>query len=104
MTLEVVLLCAETTQMVRAQQGDYVGVVKETQAEIKAVVDDWIAEQVSPPPQIPPAAHTVEKSRGRLEMRELWLVPAQDLGSCLADVWKWHDVQQIGWVRRCRQI
>jgi len=46
----------------------------------------------------------VEKSRGRIEIRELWLVPAGDLGWDLADVWKWQDVQQRGWVRRQRQV
>jgi len=48
-TLDAGLLCAETTQVIHAQQGDYVGVVKGNQAEIKAAVDDWIAEQVFSP-------------------------------------------------------
>ncbi len=46
----------------------------------------------------------MEKSRGRLEIRELWLVSAADLGPYLADVWGWQDVQQVGWVRRRRQV
>jgi hypothetical protein len=45
----------------------------------------------------------VEKSRGRIEIRELWLVPAGALGPYLAEIWKWQDVQQLGWVRRQRQ-
>jgi hypothetical protein len=45
-TLDAGLLCAETTQVIRAQQGDYLGVIKGNQAEIKAAIDDWIAEQV----------------------------------------------------------
>ncbi len=48
-TLDAGLLCAETTQVIRAQQGDYLGVVKGNQAEIKGAVDDWIAEQVFSP-------------------------------------------------------
>ncbi len=48
-TLDAGLLCAETTQVICAQQGDYLGVVKGNQAEIKAAVDDWIAEQVFSP-------------------------------------------------------
>jgi len=48
-TLDAGLLCAETTQVVRAQQGNYVGVVKGNQAEIKTAMDDWIAEQVFSP-------------------------------------------------------
>ncbi len=46
----------------------------------------------------------MEKSRGRIEIRELWLVPAGALGPYLADVWQWQDVQQLGWVRRRRQV
>ncbi len=48
-TLDAGLLCAETTQVIRAQPGDYLGVVKGNQAEIKAAVDDWIAEHVFSP-------------------------------------------------------
>jgi hypothetical protein len=48
-TLDAGLLCADTTQAVRAQHGNYLGVIKGNQAEIKAVVDDWIAEQVFSP-------------------------------------------------------
>jgi hypothetical protein len=57
-----------------------------------------------PPPHIPPAACTVEKLRGRIEIRELWLVPAGALGPYLADVWRWQDVAHLGWVRRQRQV
>ncbi len=46
----------------------------------------------------------MEKSRGRIEIRELWLVPAGALGPYLADVWQWQDVAQLGWVRRQRQV
>lgn len=49
MTLDAGLLCADTTQVVRAQQGDYLGVVKGNHAEIKMAVDDWIAEQIFSP-------------------------------------------------------
>ncbi len=46
----------------------------------------------------------MEKSRGRLEIRELWVVAANELGPYLADVWGWQDVAQVGWVRRRRQL
>ncbi len=49
-------------------------------------------------------AMTVEKSRGRLEIRELWMVPVGELGPYLEAVWGWQDVQQLGWVRRRRQV
>ena len=39
-----------------------------------------------------------------MEIRELWIVPATDLGPYLAAVWGWQDVQQVGWVRRQRQV
>ncbi len=45
-TLDAGLLCADTTQAIRAQQGHYLGVIKGNQAEINGVMDDWIAEQV----------------------------------------------------------
>jgi len=48
-TLDAGLLCAETTRVVRAQQGNYLGVVKGNQADIKTAIDDWIAEQVVSP-------------------------------------------------------
>jgi DDE family transposase len=48
-TLDAGLLCADTTQVVRTQHGDYLGVVKRNQADIKAAVDDWISEQLLSP-------------------------------------------------------
>jgi hypothetical protein len=48
-TLDAGLLCAETTRVIRTQQGDYLGVVKGNQADIKTAIDDWIAEQVFSP-------------------------------------------------------
>ncbi len=47
---------------------------------------------------------TCEKSRGRLEIRELWVVPRGELGPYLAAVWGWCDVQQLGQLRRQRQL
>jgi hypothetical protein len=31
-------------------------------------------------------------------------VPAKELGPYLGEVWGWQDVQQVGWVRRRRQL
>lgn len=53
-TLDAGLLSAETTQVIRAQQGDYLGVVKGNQADIKAALDDWITDSAFSPSQ--PAA------------------------------------------------
>jgi hypothetical protein len=54
-------------------------------------------------PRIAPDASTIEKSRGRLELRELWVVAADELGPYLAEEWGWQDVEQIGWLRRWRK-
>lgn len=54
-------------------------------------------------PRRAPDAQTVEKSRGRLEIRELWVVGADDLGPYLAGEWGWQAVEQIAWVRRWRR-
>lgn len=45
----------------------------------------------------------MEKSRGRLEIRELWVVAAEELGEYLAAEWGWQAVEQIAWVRRWRR-
>ena len=58
-TLDAGVLCAETTQVIHAQPGDYLGVVKGNQAEIKTAVDDWIAEQV-----FFPTAATTQRTDG----------------------------------------
>jgi predicted transposase YbfD/YdcC len=54
-------------------------------------------------PRRAPDARTIEKSRGRLEIRELWVVEAAELGLYLADEWGWVGVAQIGWLRRWRK-
>lgn len=48
-TLDAGLLCAETTQVIRGQQGDYLGVVKGNQADIKAALDDWLRDSAFSP-------------------------------------------------------
>lgn len=50
-----------------------------------------------------PDAYTWNKGHGRLEYRELWGVPAGDLGPYLAAEWGWQDSIQIGWIRRYRK-
>lgn len=48
-TLDAGLLCAETTHVIRAQQGEYLGVVKGNQADIKAALDDWLTDSAFSP-------------------------------------------------------
>ena len=54
-------------------------------------------------PRRAPDASTIEKSRGRLEIRELWVVEAGEMGSYLEEEWGWVRVAQIGWLRRWRK-
>jgi predicted transposase YbfD/YdcC len=54
-------------------------------------------------PRRAPDACTWDKGHGRLEYRELWVVPAGDLGPYLAAEWGWQDSTQIGWIRRYRK-
>jgi hypothetical protein len=49
LTLDAGLLTAPVTQDIRTQGGDYLGLVKGNQAEVKAVLDDWIADAVFSP-------------------------------------------------------
>ena len=46
---------------------------------------------------------TYEKAHGRHERRMLWVVPAADLGTYLAQEYGWQDVQHVGWVLRQRR-
>ncbi len=63
-TLDAGLLCAETTQVIRGQQGDYLGVVKGNQAEMKTVLDDWVADSgFSPSPSIASSQNRGETTR-----------------------------------------
>lgn len=101
LTLDAGLLQGGITRVVPRQGGAYLGVVKLNQREIKAVLDEWVDEAVGSAGQRRPAdASTREKSRGRLEERELWVTSARDLNAYLAREWGWWHVQQIGWVRR----
>jgi hypothetical protein len=49
LTLDAGLLTAQVTQDIRAQDGDYLGLVKGNHAEMKAILDDWVDEDVFSP-------------------------------------------------------
>lgn len=70
-------------------------------------------EQIAPPrpkkvaahqralrPRREPDASTIEKSHGRLEIRELWRVPTGELEDYLFLEYGWQQVVQVGWLRR----
>lgn len=101
LTLDAGLLQSGITRVVPRKGGAYLGVVKQTQREIKAVLDEWLHEAVGSAEQRRPAdASTREKSRGRLEEREVWVTSARELTAYLAREWGWWHVQQVGWIRR----
>lgn len=101
LTLDAGLLQGGITRVVPRRGGAYLGVVKLNQREIKAVLDEWIHEAVMVAEHRRPAdASTREKSRGRLEERELWVTSAGELAAYLAHEWGWWHVQQVGWIRR----
>jgi hypothetical protein len=85
LTLDAGLLQGGITRVVPKRGGAYLGVVKLNQREIKAVLDEWIHEAVIVAEQRRVAdASTREKSRGRLEERELWVTSAGELAAYLA--------------------
>jgi hypothetical protein len=45
----------------------------------------------------------VEKAHGRVERRELWAVPSEELGRYLAHAHRWPGVRQTGLIRRSRR-
>jgi hypothetical protein len=47
-TLDAGLLTSEVTQVLTEGGGDYVGTVKGNHGEVKAAIDEWVAEQISP--------------------------------------------------------
>jgi hypothetical protein len=47
-TLDAGLLTGEVTQVLTEGGGDYVGTVKRNREEVKAAIDEWVAEQISP--------------------------------------------------------
>jgi predicted transposase YbfD/YdcC len=101
LTLDAGVLQGGITRVVPRQGRAYLGVVKLNQREIKMVLDEWVQEAMSVSGERRPAdASTREKSRGRLEERELWVTSARDLTPYLAREWGWWHVQQVGWVRR----
>jgi hypothetical protein len=90
LTLDAGLLQSGITRVVPRQGGAYLGVVKLNQREIKTVVDEWVQEALSVAGQRRSAdASTREKSRGRLEERELWVTSARELTTYLAREWGW---------------
>lgn len=45
----------------------------------------------------------MEKQRGRIEQRELWLVEAGTLADFLEQEFGWKNIATVGWIRRWRK-
>lgn len=123
-TLDAGLLQGGVTRLIIKQGGDYLGVVKHNHRQLKAAVDSWVEEVVllsdeqceeykehgqgladtaAKKPSRTPDASTVEKSRGRVEERKIWVEQAGELSDYLKEQWHWFGVQQVGWVQRRQQ-
>jgi predicted transposase YbfD/YdcC len=101
LTCDAGLLQSGVTRVVPKRGGAYLGVVKQNQREMKAALDEWVHESVTlAGRQRTPDARSSEKSRGRLEERELWVTSAGELAPYLAREWGWWHARQVGWIRR----
>jgi hypothetical protein len=103
LTLDAGLLQRGITRVIPRHGGHFVGPVKHNHREIKAAVDDWIVEQGigQALAERPPAmATTLEKNRGRIEERSLWVVDAAELTPYLAQEYGWWHIQHVGWLQR----
>ena len=77
------------------------GPIKGNHGELCAAVNEWI--EASGGDQRPPDDEEVNKGHGRIERRELWVVPAQELGEYLAQEFDWPDIHLCGLIRRYRR-
>ena len=66
------------------------------------LVAEWL--QVAGVNECPPDDVTVDKGHGRVERREVWVVPAGELGPYLQADFDWPSVQWMGQIRRYRRF
>jgi DDE_Tnp_1-associated len=64
-TLDAGLTHAAATQIISQRQGDYLGVVKDNNPEVRAVLDDWVAPNVLSPSGISSSAAAGDRGRDR---------------------------------------
>jgi hypothetical protein len=63
------------------------------------LVDEWITiSLVIVEGHSPHHAQTIEKQKGRIEKRSLWMVSAAKAGSYLAEELGWHGITHVGWI------
>jgi hypothetical protein len=103
-TFDAGLLHREVLETLHAREAFYVAALKANNAPLKALVDEWITVAVGTKDgRSPHHAQTIEKQKGRIEKRSLWVVPAEGLGSYLADEFGWHGITHVGWIHRARR-
>ncbi len=106
LTLDAGLLQHGVTRVVPRQGGAYLGVVKQNHREIKAAIDRWLVAQgvagVLAERRVAEIT-TLEKNRGRVAERSVWVGEAGELSQYLAQEYGWWHVQQVGWLRRRHQ-
>jgi len=66
---------------------------------LKEAVEEWVAPQVKRAPDWV----EVNKGHGRIERREVWLVPSQELGVYLEAEYRWPGLRWSGRIRRYRR-
>lgn len=63
---------------------------------------EWV--QVAGVDERPPDHVQVNKGHGRIERREVWVVPAGEMGTYLAADFDWPAIQWMGQIRRYRRF
>jgi hypothetical protein len=76
--------------------------VKGNHGALYELVGEWL--QAAGVDARPPDHITTNKGHGRMERREVWLVPAGELSSYLQADFDWPAVQWMGQIRRYRRF
>ena len=106
LTLDAGLLQHSVTRVVPRRGGAYLGIVKHNHREIKTAIDDWMVERGTASAisdRRVADATTIEKNRGRVEERAVWVAAADELSAYLAHEYGWWYVQHVGGLRRGQQ-
>lgn len=75
--------------------------MKGNHGQVHDLVAEWVA--LDDVDKRPPDDIRVDKAHGRLERRELWVVPAGEMTAYLQDEFGWEQVQLMGQIRRYRR-
>jgi len=100
-SLDAGLLQRPVVKTIVAKRGAYIGPVKGNHGELHTAVSEWV--EAHDGDRREPDHVQVDKGHGRLERRELWLVPAQELGDYLDQEFDWPAVRFCGLIRRYRR-